>query len=189
MWEQRGLLGGCWKPQAKPQQAAAPLDHQSAIRTANSLCVCVWLSILSTAQLLLYDVSVLLFLSLFLFKAPAISQVRPEPIRGSLVESISLSLSLPVCLSLEPSLSALTLCHLTALPPNQALKGTFKRFARRKNTPWKQTLQCGQAMQDHFIHFKQLTRQFHYLVPDPRWPGLLIARLYLLTLSLSKMWF
>lgn len=168
MWEQRGLLGGCWKPQTQPHQAAAPLDHQSAIRTANSLCV--WLCVRACVRdsdwvywaqhiPLFYDAAALISLSLVLFGASAVSQVRPEPIRGSLVQSISrLSLSLPVCLSLEPSLSALTLCRLTALPPNQALKGNFKRLTRqkgkkKKKTPEKQIPQCRQDRASPFHSF------------------------------------
>lgn len=106
--------------------------------------------------------SLALLLSLPLCVKPAISQVRLEPISSSLVECSSLSLSLPVCLSLEPSISALILCHLTALPTNQALRGNFKCLTRQRNTSWKQMLQCGQVMQDYLIHFKVLTRQFHY---------------------------
>lgn len=63
-----------------------------------------------------------LYLFIFFF---FVSKVRLKPIRGSLVESISPSLSLHGCLSLKPSLSALSQCHLTALSPNKAIKGTL----------------------------------------------------------------
>lgn len=106
MWEQRGLSGGCWEPRAKkPQQAAAQLDHQSAIRIANSLCVCihacVWLGSLSTAEPLFYDVWTLLH---SLFKGPAISQVRPEPISSSLDESIK-PFSFITCVFITPAIA------------------------------------------------------------------------------------
>lgn len=124
-------------------------------------CVCVTEYIEHThthkhTQPSFYDVSGLLFLSPPFKKAPATSQVRPWPIRGSLVESISLSLSLPVCLSLEPSLSALTLCHLTAVPPNQALKGNFKRLARQKKKKYSMetdtAVRTGDARPFHLNH-------------------------------------
>ncbi len=113
--------------------------------------------------------------SLCLLKAPAISQVRPEPIRCSLAESMSLSLSLPVCLSLEPSLSALTLCHLTALPSNQALKGNLKRLTRQKKTSLETdtTVQTGNMGPFHSL--LTADRTVPLLGEGPRWPGLLFA--------------
>lgn len=40
---------GCCRLQPKPQRAATPVDHQSAIRTSNSPLMCMWPSVLSTA--------------------------------------------------------------------------------------------------------------------------------------------
>lgn len=145
-------------------------EENVSVWIKTGILMCMWTLLpttLNSAQPLFCDVSV--FLSSVL-QAQAISQVRPETISSSLLESISFSLSLPVCLSLEPSLSALTLCHLTALPSNQTLRGNFKCLTRLKNTPWKQIPQRGQEMQDHFIHFKQFTRQFHYLLKIPDGP-------------------
>lgn len=96
-----------------------------------------------------------------------ISKVRPEPIRGRLVESTSLSLSLPVCFSLEPSLIALSLCHLTALSPNKAIKGTLNASPRKEKASWKLKLQCRRTMKAHSIPVKRLSTQFHYMMKIP----------------------
>lgn len=133
MWEQRGLSGGCWKPRAKPQQAAAQLDHQSAIRIANSLCVfvcaCVSEYIKNSTTPVLWCLCSSASLSL---RVQPLARWDPSPLAPVWSNPSALSLSLPVCLSLEPSLPALTLCHLTALSPNQAPEGNFKRFARAR---------------------------------------------------------
>lgn len=151
MWEQRGLSGGCWEPRAKkPQQAAAQLDHQSAIRIANSLCVCIrvcacvcvsdWVHRAQHSPCSM--MSELCFTPLSLRVQP-LARWDQSPLAAVWSNPSSLSLSLPVCLSLQPSLPALTLCHLTALSPNQAPEGNFKRFSGQKNkhAHWKQILQ------------------------------------------------